>query len=244
MSARVRHMLVRRLPLRAAVVGMLAFGSWAALASVLRAAPSGSEHVEVSAPILPRVSILYPAEGDHFPQTPTDIAQLAHDAALTFDFLLGVCPAHYSSIVVPGAGDPPTTPAQNATNFEALAQCAYTDFVSKPYWIPALVDQVDICGTELGPSWHLITEDDVNSVSEADAQAFADALTTPDAAGFFSNLYFSLHVWVRGSDGSLKVGDLSPGVTQRLGALPVAASSTTHYESDLALRCIRRTLVP
>jgi hypothetical protein len=48
---------------------------------------------------------------------------------------------------------------------------------------------------------------------------------------------------VRGSDGSLKRGDLSPGVSSRVSELPVAASSTSHYESDLALRCIRRSVV-
>jgi hypothetical protein len=36
-------------------------------------------------------------------------------------------------------------------------------------------------------------------------------------------MYFSLHVWVRGNDGSLKRGDLSPGVSARVSTLPVAA---------------------
>jgi len=48
---------------------------------------------------------------------------------------------------------------------------------------------------------------------------------------------------VRAAGGSLARADLSPGVTDRMAALPVSASSTTHYESDMALRCIRRTPV-
>lgn len=207
------------------------------------AAAAGAEVVEVSAPILPRVSVLYPAEGNNFPASTADRATLAHDAALTFDFLMAACSMNHSGIVIPGPTDPPNTPAQNATNLETVANCAYTDFVSKPYWIPALVDQVDICGTELGSSWHLITEADVNDVTDADAQAMATALSTPNSTTFFGNFYFSLHVWVRATDGSLARADLSPGVTARMSTLPVSASSTTHYESDMALRCIRRTPV-
>jgi len=218
--------------------------SAAALSSGARpAAASGAEVVEVSAPILPRVSVLYPAEGSNFPSSPADQAALAHQAALTFDFLMTACSMNHSGIVIPGPGDPPTTPAQNATNLETVANCAYTDFVSKPYWIPALVDQIDICGTELGSDWHLITEADVNDVTDADAQAMAAALSTPNSTSFFSNFYFSLHVWVRATDGSLARADLSPGVTTRMSALSVPATSTTHYESDMALRCIRRTPV-
>ncbi|HEY4185449.1 MAG TPA: hypothetical protein VGP07_10290 [Polyangia bacterium] len=201
------------------------------------------QYVEVSAPILPRVSVLYPAEGSHFPTASADIAALAHDAALTFDYLLTACAMNHTGIVIPGPGDPPTTPAQNASNFETIANCAYTDFVSKPYWIPALVDQVDLCGTELGADWHLLSEADVNGFSTADEQMMSDALSTPNAGSFFGNFYFSLHVWVRAADGSLQRGDLSPGATTRLSTLPVAMSSTTHYESDMSLRCIRRTTV-
>jgi len=213
------------------------------LSTARLAAAAGSEVVEVSAPILPRVSVLYPAEGTNFPASAADRAALAHDAALTFDFLMSACSMSHTGIVIPGPNDPPTTPAQNAMNLETVANCAYTDFVSKPYWIPALVDQVDICGTELGSSWHLITEADVSDVTDADAQAMASALSTPNSTSFFGNFYFSLHVWVRAGDGSLARADLSPGVTARMSTLPVSASSTTHYESDLALRCIRRTPV-
>lgn len=228
---------------RVALTSLVLGGASLAVSPRLRASGTMSEHVEVSAPILPRVSVLYPAEGNAFPQTSAGVAALAHDAALTFDFLLAACPATHPEIVVPGPNDPPTTPAQNATNFEALANCAYSDFVSKPYWIPAVVDQVDLCGTELGTGWHLISEDDVISLTQADMQAMADALTTPNSTTFFGNFYFSLHVWVRGTDGSLMRGDLSPGASTRISSLPVTASSTVHYESDLALRCIRRTMV-
>ncbi len=202
-----------------------------------------TEQVEISAPILPRVSVLYQAEGANFPTTIASTAMLAHQAALTFDFLLGACTASHPDIVIPGPGDPPTTPAQNAANYDAIATCAYQDFVSKPYWIPALVDQVDICATELGPTWRLISDDDLATFTDSDAQHVADALSTPTASSSFGNFYFSLSVWVRGSDGSLRRGDLSPGATTRVTDLQVDRTSTTHYEAGLSLRCIRRTPV-
>lgn len=83
----------------------------------------------------------------------------------------------------------------------------------------------------------------MNSFSDADTQVLASALSTPNATSLFGNFYFSLHVWVRGADGSLRRGDLAPGATARVTDLAVDAGSTRHYESDLSLRCIRRATV-
>ena len=207
------------------------------------AASGTMEHVEVSAPILPRVLVLYTAEGAKFPTTAKEQAALAHDSSLTFDFLLKECPAKYPAIVVPGPGDPPTTSEQNASNFEAIATCAYQQYTSKPYWIPALVDKVDICAAELGTEWHLPGEDEVNGFGESDIAEIAKALATPNSNNLFGNFYFGLSVWVRGNDGSLRIGNLSPGVSVRVTASPVPATSTVHYEGGVALRCIRRTVV-
>lgn len=199
------------------------------------------ERLEVSAPILPKVLVLYQQEGDRFPATQTAQATLAHDSALRYDMLLKECPAKYPGIVTPGPTDPPTTPKQNATNLELIATCSYAEYTAKPYWIPALVDKVDICGAELGADWHLPTEDEVNGLGASDRQELAGALATPNASGFFGNFYFSLSVWVRGSDGSLRMGTLAPGATAPVSDLPVPATSKLHYEGGLALRCIRRT---
>jgi hypothetical protein len=71
----------------------------------------------------------------------------------------------------------------------------------------------------------------------------ANALATPNSKNFFGNFYFGLSVWVRATDGSLRIGNLSPGVSVRVTDSPVAATSTVHYEGGVALRCIRRTTV-
>ena len=202
------------------------------------------ERVEISAPILPRVSVLYPAEGAAFPTTDAGRAALAHQAALTFDFLRDDCAMRNPHIIVRGPTDPPTTAEENAANYDAIATCAYQDFVSKPYWIPTLVATVDICAAELGSTWRPITEADLANFSNSDAGAVAASLSTPGSAGSFGNFYFGLGVWVRGAGGTLRRGDLSPNVSPRVTDLAVAADSTTHYESGLSLRCIRVTSVP
>lgn len=208
-----------------------------------RATEPALEHVEISAPILPRVLVLYQSEGEKFPVDSDAQAALVHQVSLTFDFLLQECPANYPDIVIPQPGDPPTTPAQNARNFDRIAACSYEKYTAKPYWIPALVDQVDICGNELGVGWHLPTEAEVNGLDQSDRQAIAHALATPDAQTLtgFGNFYFRLEVWVRGKDGSLRLGDLSPGATNLVYDSPVPATSTSHYERGVALRCVRRT---
>ena len=147
----------------------------------LRASEEMMEEVEISAPILPRVLVLYQREGSNFPTTQAERVAHAHASALTYDFLIHDCQAAYPAIVMPGPGDPPTNDAQNATNFEQVAQCSYEKYTAKPYWIPALVDTVDICGQELGSTWRLPNEDDVASLSQDDRAKLAAALSTPHA---------------------------------------------------------------
>jgi hypothetical protein len=199
------------------------------------------ERVEISAPILPNVLKLYETP---FPATLDSEKAMAHDAALTFDFLLGDCAADYPAITPPGSVTVLTGDQINA-NYDAVAQCSYEKHSAKPYWIPKLVSDVDICGTELGAGWRLISEADLATLSEADFQFVQDTLAPLAAGTFWGPFYFSLKVWLRTQDGGLAVGDLSAGVTgSRVSPLGVSADSTTHYEGGLALRCIRRTDLP
>ena len=73
-----------------------------------------------------------------------------------------------------------------------------------------------------------------------------DTLAAPEA-GFFGSFYFSLSVWVRARDGTIKQGTLEPGVTSsRVTPLvyPAGFTPEDHYEGGLALRCIRRADLP
>jgi hypothetical protein len=195
------------------------------------------EQVEISAPILPDTARL----STPFPSTLDEEKALAHAAALRFDWLLEQCAASHPEIVL--TSDPQSlTPEQLSTNYETVGRCAYEEHSSKPYWIPKLIDDVDICGTELGPSWRLIREDDLDTLSDADFRFVSDTLSAPEA-GFFGSFYFSLHVWVRAKDGTIQQGTLEPGLTMgRVTPLDYRPgfTPTSHYEGGLALRCIRR----
>jgi hypothetical protein len=201
------------------------------------------QRVQISAPILPRTTIIYAP----FPTSLDGEKTMAHDASLLFDWLLPVCAQLYPKITLAPADGTLLTLTQLATNYDQVGLCAYMQYVAKPYWIPRLVDDVDICGTEMGAGWRLITEADLASLTEADFQKVADtwALSAPGGDGlpFF---YTSLTIWVRADDGTIQSGTLAPGITgSRMIPLPPGVStSMIHYEGGLGLRCIRRTNAP
>ncbi|HXU03350.1 MAG TPA: hypothetical protein VN903_20430 [Polyangia bacterium] len=198
------------------------------------------ERVEISAPIVPRTSVIYAP----FPTSLEGEQQMAHDASLLFDWLLVECAPYYPTITLAPADGSPLSQAQLATNYDQVGRCAYEQFVAKPYWIPRLVDDVDICGTEMGAGWRLITEADLASLTEADFQKVADTWDLHTIGGGGLGFFYStLAIWVRADDGSIQSGTLAPGFTgSHVIPLPDGVStSTNHYEGSLGLRCIRRT---
>jgi hypothetical protein len=198
--------------------------------------------IAISAPIVPRTSAIYKP----FPATLEGEQQMAHEAALVFEWLLVQCAPLYPTITLdPGTGAG-LTPEQLAVNYAQVGNCAYEQYSGKPYWIPKLVDDVDICGTELGAGWRLITEADLASMRESDFQALADKWqprTTAGASGL--GFFFStLRIWVRAADGTIQSGTLAPGVTgSRVAPLVFqnGFTATNHYEGELGLRCIRES---
>jgi hypothetical protein len=227
----------------------LALAATSLVASSAHAGPAtGGEQIEISSPIFPRVLVLYASEGIHFPATLDGEIALAHDASLTFDSLLTSCAATHPAITLASVAHTPTS-AELATNYNEVAECAYTTYTVKPYWIPRLVDDVDICGTELGAGWRLPTEADVAGMTEESFTFIADTLTsTADAksgASFWGTFYFSVSIFVRAGDGSIQKADLSPGQSTRIVPLSVSGDALkSHYEGGVSLRCIRRTTIP
>jgi len=189
------------------------------------------QRVDISAPILPRTDVIYRP----FPATLAGEAEMAHQAALLFPWLLAQCAPLYPQIKL-GSGQ---TAKELATNYEQVATCAYEKFSAKPYWIPQLVADVDICRNELGENWRLISEQDLALMTDADFQYFTDTLSGSDG---FGSEFFSLVIWVRANDGTIKFGNLSPAVSNRVGPLVYnGGGPKDHYEGSLALRCIRRS---
>ena len=207
------------------------------------AGAAAGEWVEVSAPVFPQVLKLYDHEGANFPATIEEEAAVAHDASMVFETLLADCQADYPEIVVLGPDDPPLTPEQLTANFDLVARCSYEKYTVKPYWIPQLVDDVDICGTELGPDWRMPTEEDLATFTDEDFAFLQETLTTVAGGDWWGGFYFSLQIYVRAADGSLAMGDLTPGAASRVAPLPssVGGSPKSHLEGSIVLRCIRIT---
>jgi len=201
----------------------------------------GPARVEISAPILPRTEIIYTA----FPTTLEGEKAMAHDAALLFDWLLPRCAPLYPMITLAPADGSVLSPPQLALNYDQVGLCAYEKYTAKPYWIPKLIDDVDICGTEMGPAWRLITEADLASLTYADFRAAADTWNLQSIGGQGLGFFFSsLAIWVRANDGTIKAGTLAPGVTgDRVTPLQLQNgwTLTQHYEGNLGLRCIKRS---
>ncbi len=228
---------------RMVAVAFVAAGFLASLSPAL--ADTGSViSIEISGPILPKTSVLYPQEGSNYPSTPQGESDLAAAASLTFPYLLTACQAAYPNITVQSDPNTPLSAEQLATNYAQVAQCAYEQYTSKPYFIPKLVDDVDICAMQLGNDWRLPTEEDLASLTDAESQHIADVLTdvSSHSTGGWGAFYFSLQIFVRATDGSIQKGDLSPGAQPRVTPLTVSGDALkNHYEGALALRCIRQS---
>jgi hypothetical protein len=195
---------------------------------------------------MPDVGQLY----QPFPTTLDGEKALVDSAFFTYDALLTECAPDYPAITAT-----PLTSDEIATNYVTVAQCAYDKHKAKPYEIPKLLVDVDICGTKLGAGWRLIGEDDLATFSEADYQFLHDTLSPfslQENMWATGPLYFGLTVWIRAHDGTLAVANLEPGVTPdkritfRSGTTtgPLSGPPTSAVQDPIALRCIRRTDLP
>lgn len=202
--------------------------------SLLRTKPGTTQlqRLSVSAPIHPATLTLYAGQGVAYPTTLAGQEKLAKDSALTFCFLIGQCAPSYPQIKTVE----PLSPAELETNYAAIAECAYTQYGAKPYWIPQLLQDVEVCTLMLGTGWHMPTEGILNELTEAEYTVLKQKLS---AFGGVST-YFNLFVWVRDKNGAIALGDMNPGVSPRVTPLPVSGDALTyHYESGTGLRCVK-----
>ncbi|MGC4118555.1 MAG: hypothetical protein QM765_29160 [Myxococcales bacterium] len=196
---------------------------------------------QISAPILPDMMIWQHKGGSGYPASAAIAQALVRDTTMTYEYLLLACAAAYPSITL--SSDPATlTQEQLRTNYDQVSRCAYEKHGSKPYWMPQILDDVDVCALKLGAGWRLVSEDDLDGLSEADFQLFKDTMTIEAGDDWFPRqFYFSLDFYVRGRDGSLRWGDMTPGV-QHVRSLPIDASQMkdlyTGNGRPIGVRCI------
>jgi hypothetical protein len=195
---------------------------------------AGPASLELSAPILPKVFVenngLYAHQGDAYPKTHDEEVQVVRDAAMPYLTLLEQCAQLHLDIVVPSP-DASLTAAQFSANNDAIFNCSYDDFGIKPYWIPQLVDDVDICAVVLADGWRMPTQ--------ADLDAFTDPARDAYWALACNDVYASADIYVRANDGRLASASILSG-DRTVTPLELPPEQwKEHYESSPAVVCVR-----
>lgn len=199
--------------------------------------------LEISAPILPDMLVWQYKGGAGYPASVSAAQQLVQNSTYTYEWLLMGCKQKYPTISF-GAG---LTTAQLAINYDQVSRCAYADYGAKPYWMPQILDDVAVCEVKLGSDWRLLSEQDLAGLSGDDYKFIEETMSIAKGTDWFPRqFYFSLDAYVRGTDGTLKAGNLAPGATH-VGPLPIAMSQWkelyTGNGRPIGVRCARSTPV-
>jgi len=193
----------------------------------------------VSAPLFPRFMVFYEIEGESYPESAEATLEWIdrENPVMAFPEMMEFCLEHepYASQITVAPEGTELSAEALAANYVAISDCAYDvelGFRSKPYWIPRVLEQVDVCQNELGDGWSLPTEAFVMDQEPSFFEEYASlngAEVTPENN---ASMYFSLSLYVRGNDGRLKVATLEPGDPQpsRVRALPNDLDPTIHIE--------------
>jgi hypothetical protein len=194
----------------------------------------GPTVIDVSAPIFPKVLELYMGEGEAYPTTPEGQAALAQASAISFAQLLAECAPDYPDITPWVPGDPPLDAGQAYGNYWAVEMCAYERYDVKPYWIPQLVQDVDICALTLGPAWRLPTVAALAALGVEARQALAESADFGAGSG---GAFYWTQIYARDADGSMKVGNLA---IDAAGAEPTVLTGDPrrHLEGQVVIRCL------
>lgn len=213
--------------------------------SILTHTSSTGARVELSAPLFPDMTgfqqfqspTAYPA------MSAADRAKLVDERVKTFDELLALCAPTHPGIVAWKAGDAPLSLAQLQSNYDEVARCGYEQFGAKPYWVPQLLADVDVCEQKLGADWHLPTVPTIELLTADDFAIFASTMTAlPGNDWFPVQFYYQLRLYARDADGKLVLANLAPATTH-VSPLPVSGAAMNElYVGDadkIGVRCIR-----
>jgi len=220
-------------------------GALVLLAAVAATAYAGGavvkQRIEISAPILPNMIVWQYKGGAGYPGTPAERLALVTDSTYSYEFLLASCAPNYP--IVLAAPGQQLSKVEIEANYDQVSRCAYERFGAKPYWVPKILNDLDVCATKLGAGWRLPTEADLATFTEADYQFFKDTMSIGQGADWFPRqFYFSLDLYVRGNDGTLRVGNMTPGV-QHVSPNPVGSLTQLHVGDGrpVGVRCVRTT---
>lgn len=193
------------------------------------AGAAGAQTIEISAPLFPKVPVLYAHQADAYPADSEGQLALASEALMSFPWLRGACADLGYSIVE--EGDVPLSADETIKNYNEVARCSYEQFTAKPYLIPQLVSDVDLCASTLGEGWRMPTEAEVLAFPPEVFTTAAEVLTV--AAGSepsWGSFYFSLAVYVLGDSGQLRIANFHPDAAKRVYDLQESVEFKRHLE--------------
>ncbi|MEY4590842.1 MAG: hypothetical protein RL497_2918 [Pseudomonadota bacterium] len=211
--------------------------------SGIAAAQVAQAGTAISAPIFP-ISILeiYKYQNENYPSDKAVQLKLARDNFKSYEYMLNQCSTLTAGIVL---GDN-LSDEQIMQNYQLTSECSYKHFLSKPYYIPQLVADVDICHEALGGEFRMISESDIRTFTPHFYQELNHVLSPSIAGKTGGGFYFSVITYIRGDDGSIKIGDLSENVSgARVTKLPSNIDTRNHLEwvsgvgGPITLRCMR-----
>ncbi len=197
----------------------------------------GRQSPELSAPIVPCVLALN--RDGFYPPEREAREHMADEASLTFPYFQQACAGGYP-IAQPEAGKILTS-EQARDNYASVARCSFETHYGKPYWVPQLLDDVDLCARELGSSWQLPTKESLARFNARHRELLVEALRDVPYGGGYN----SLELYARDPAQQLTVLDLgSPQAHASSQRDPIRLTNDRKQPFQaprIALRCVRES---
>jgi hypothetical protein len=205
--------------------------------SIVAIDAEGRQSPELSAPIVPCVLALN--RDGFYPPEREAREHMADEASLPFSYFQQACAERYP-IARPEAGKALTS-EQARDNYASVARCSFETHYGKPYWVPQLLDDVDLCARELGSSWQLPTNESLAHFNARHRELLVQALRDVPYGGGYN----SLVLYARDAAQRLTVLDFGPPQAQGNGRMnPVRLGNDRKQPFQaprIALRCVRKS---
>jgi hypothetical protein len=159
---------------------------------------------------------------------------MGEEASLTFAYFVKACASQYP-IVQPLAGHS-LMPEQAYENYANVARCTFETHYGKPYWVPQLIDDVDLCGRTLGAGFRLPSSESLSKFNPEHREILYQALKgVPFGAGYNSLLMFA-----RDERNKLTLLDLTPPKARTTPADRLQGERKSSFQLPrVSLRCVR-----
>lgn len=187
---------------------------------------SQDSFVRLSSPILPDMVIFQMFQNpEYYNSHLSKIYSMINNSMYSFSDLVLLCNNAGYHINI----DSLNHTKVSAYNYSQIAKCGYDILGLKPYYVPKMISDYEICQYKLGKGWRLPTETEVLSWPSAYFTDLMNSLTAGSLSvdDFWANSYFSLFIYIRGNNGTVKIANLYPDSFPKILDLPSTVIATT-----------------